>query len=248
MNSRLLPAIATVAISSWSSLQANPGQDFCQSIGRRVKADCEAKPERVLVVVEDGVMQNEGCACEVVKGAIVGASAGARLVGEIVFTAVSKAPGAATTIAECALAAAPDASAEIRSALRTALGDKGAPAASERDGAGDAAGGKGPVAKGGGGKGPVPVGKSPTGNAVDRSWTDANREEDQDWGLSPVAIGGVYLVYPSSSGRGKSAGEVACECPDKDGKVRRPHPPHRVVIPPVTQGDSNDCPSAVPPK
>ena len=260
MNQRLILSTAVATFGLWSGGIAAP--NACESIAKRVQADCTARPERVLVVVEDGVVQSEGCACEIVKAAIVGASANSKLVGEIVFTAASSAPTAATTIAECALAAAPDASAEVKSGLKRALGDKAAeikpssaPAPTPETAPDESIAeetGETPVGKG-------PVGKSPAGKTVITPARDLGSDDDVDWGLSPIAIGGVYLVYPSAGG----ARQVDdCECDDrvaegsrngrarfgsgtgggnsgKDGKRKRNHPPARVVIPPVTAGDSN---------
>lgn len=89
----------------------------CDDIGSKVKASIEKAPETLLVVVDKMVSKNEACACEIVKAAIEASRADKKLVRDIVVTAVSAANGMAATIAECALAAAPEAATEIRAGL-----------------------------------------------------------------------------------------------------------------------------------
>ena len=64
-------------------------------------------PPKVLVIVEDAMVANETCACEIVKGAILGSKANSDLTKQIVLTATHIAPKMAPLIAECAGAISP---------------------------------------------------------------------------------------------------------------------------------------------
>ena len=89
----------------------------CDTIGKQVSKAVADSPSKVLVVVDEMISKNEACACEIVKAAIDASSADKSLVREIVVTAVTAAQGMAATIAECAVAAAPEAAAEIKAGL-----------------------------------------------------------------------------------------------------------------------------------
>ena len=89
----------------------------CDTIGKQVSKAVADSPSIVLVVVDEMISKNEACACEIVKAAIDASSADKSLVREIVVTAVTAAQGMAATIAECAVAAAPEAAAEIKAGL-----------------------------------------------------------------------------------------------------------------------------------
>ncbi len=93
----------------------------CGAIGGRVQAASSDDPAAVLGIVESEVGAAESCACEIVKAAILGSKADNATVGDIVYTAVTASPGMASTIAECAIAVAPGAAAEIKAALKRAL-------------------------------------------------------------------------------------------------------------------------------
>lgn len=157
-----------IVLSALAVSTAVAADKECPTVSTTVKTEVSAKPQDVLTVVAAQIAANPTCACEIVKAAIEAAKADKDLVGQIVFTAVTSAPAEATTIAECAVAASPEASENIKTALQRAMYD-----------------GKNSVAKNP--KGPV------GGEVID---------DTADFGLSPVAIGGVYLIYPSSSGSG----------------------------------------------
>jgi len=89
----------------------------CDSVGAQVTKAITAAPQKVLVVVDEMISKNEACSCEIVKAAIIASSADKALVREIVVTAVTAAQGMAATIAECAVAQAPEAAAEIKAGL-----------------------------------------------------------------------------------------------------------------------------------
>ncbi len=110
-------AAALLAVASVPNASAD-----CNAVIKKLRADLAATPERVLIYVEDGVVVNEDCACEIVKTAIVDGKADGKLVSQIVFTVASVAPHLAVTAGECALAVAPDAEADVKAGLKKALG------------------------------------------------------------------------------------------------------------------------------
>src|SRR5262245_24606565 len=89
-----------------------------------LRADIAEKPSRVLIAVEDALTMNEQAACEIVKSAIEATKADARLVGEIVYTALKNAPGMAASISQCALNVRPEAVDQVKDAMKRAFGEK----------------------------------------------------------------------------------------------------------------------------
>jgi hypothetical protein len=141
----------------------------CTALCQNVTQQVSAQPEQVVSIVSEQVAAKPEFAGEIVKAAIIAAKADKDLVGEIVFAAVTAAPEEATIIAECAIAAAPEAAETIKSALRRSRG----------------------------GKNPVSYGKNPSKNPKGPIETPVEGEDD--FGLSPVNIGGVYLIYPGGA-------------------------------------------------
>jgi hypothetical protein len=74
----------------------------CDKVAADVRAAIEAYPSKVLVIVEDAMVANEACACEIVKTAISASKANADLARQIVLTATNVAPNLTQLIAECA--------------------------------------------------------------------------------------------------------------------------------------------------
>jgi hypothetical protein len=169
MKKLTLPVVLAVAAAALAPAltAAEANKDTCANLGTQVKEEVTAKPDQVLVIVSEKVAANPTCACEIVHAAIKASKADKDLVGEIVFTAVSAAPKEATTIAECAVAAAPEASQSIKAALQRAMSDK-----------------------------------NPVGKTIDKGVVVPTEPDLGDFGLSPVAIGGVYLVYPGGGAIG----------------------------------------------
>ena len=91
----------------------------CTEISNDVKVAVEKDPSKVLMVVEDALVINEGCAAEIVKTAIIASKADAKMAGQIVQTGVTVAPKMAGVINDAAssvvpgLVAAAPAAAEI---------------------------------------------------------------------------------------------------------------------------------------
>lgn len=225
MKKSLLLTLLAVATTS-VSFAAEDAKE-CTPVSATVTAEVTAKPSSVLTIVNDQIAANPTCACEIVKAAIIASKADKDLVGQIVFTAVTAAPTEATTVAECAVAAAPEASENVKAALRSAYSDKN------------------------------PVGKNPSKNPVDKN-PPAPVDENPDYGLSPVAIGGVYLVYPGSGSSGpqlvKRDGELGFIGPD--GKfvpldqpapiiIVKPQKPDVIIIVRPTPADGTPTPTGV---
>lgn len=103
----------------------------CYKVSTAVKAAVAAHPEKVLELVAAQVAQNESCACEVVKAAIVASDADKKLVAGIVETAIEAAPTKVRIIGQCAVAVAPDALSEVQAVVTkygAGAGDSGADA------------------------------------------------------------------------------------------------------------------------
>ena len=162
-----------------------------------LKSEIAARPSRVLVAVEDALTMEEQGACEIVKTAITLTKADAKLVGEIVYTALKHSPGMSAVIVECAVDTVPTATGEIKKAMQKALGESSAEEEDLTDGSGkamaeDEASGKEEASgKGVSGKEPR-SGKAPAPDAV---------EVEEDWldfGRFISGIGSIYLSHPSS--------------------------------------------------
>lgn len=79
----------------------------CDQIAADVKTAVAKDPSKVLMIVEDALVINETCACEIVKAAITASSADAAMAQQIVQTALAVAPKMAAIITECAESVAP---------------------------------------------------------------------------------------------------------------------------------------------
>jgi hypothetical protein len=96
-----------VALSAPNAL-GDPASN-CNDISQDVSSAILKDPSKVLMIVEDALVINESCACEIIKAAIVAAKADAAMVNQIVQTGISVAPKMAGVITDCATAVAPDA-------------------------------------------------------------------------------------------------------------------------------------------
>jgi hypothetical protein len=220
MKKSLLLTLLAVAATS-VTFAADAAKD-CSPLSATVTAEVSAKPSDVLTIVSAQIAANPTCACEIVKAAIAAAKADKDLVGQIVFTAVTAAPTEATTVAECAVAVAPEAAETVKAALRSAYSDKN------------------------------PAGKNASKNPEPAPPVDDNA----DFGLSPVAIGGVYLIYPGSGSSGPQVverngvpgfigpnGFVPLE-PQRPVIIERPtRPPNVIIIVPPTPTEGTPEPA-----
>ena len=99
MKSKLLPiALCGMALSSF--LQAAEPIN-CDKVADQVRSSVEIEPAKVLVIVEDAVVANEVCVCEIVKAAIIASHATTDLAKQIMLTATNVAPNRAELIALC---------------------------------------------------------------------------------------------------------------------------------------------------
>ena len=89
----------------------------CYKVSSTVKKAVVANPGKVLELVSAQVAQNESCACEIVKAAIVASDADKKLVADIVSAAITSAPEKVRIIGQCAVAVAPDALAEVQAVV-----------------------------------------------------------------------------------------------------------------------------------
>lgn len=81
----------------------------CDKISHDVRESVTKDPSKVLMIVEDALVINESCACEIVKAAITAAKADKPMVKQIVQTAVAVAPKMAPVIIDCANTLSPGA-------------------------------------------------------------------------------------------------------------------------------------------
>ncbi len=96
-----LLALTTPAVS----LAQSTGS--CSDIANDVSAAVSKDPSKVLMVVEDALVINEGCASDIVKAAIISSKADPALANQIVQTAVSVAPKMAGVINDAASSVVP---------------------------------------------------------------------------------------------------------------------------------------------
>lgn len=102
-------AVLTVAITVLPPSSRAGDITRCDKVFEEVRAAVGMDPPKVLVIVEDAMVANETCACEIVKAAILGSKADRDLTKQIVLTATHIAPKMAPLIAECAGALLPGA-------------------------------------------------------------------------------------------------------------------------------------------
>jgi hypothetical protein len=205
MKNRLLicSLAATLLAGITPALSAEPKTAVkCTEVIAKLESEIAKDPSRVLLAMEDALLANDSCACEIIKATITVSRADAKLVGEIVAAAINATPTVASTIGECALAAAPQASSEIKTALQNALGQ------------GDSAG-KEPI---GSGKEPVSVGKEiVTAPPVVST--------DGDFAIAPVSVTGIYFSAPAGGSSISKETETiikvirSCDCRAK----KKPH-------------------------
>lgn len=111
MNALLLKPIAmqVVIILSVALTLNAMGQpaDHCADICNDVKIAVEKDPSKVLMILEDALVINEGCAADIVKMAITASKADEVLAEQIVQTGVSVAPKMEVAINEAATSLLP---------------------------------------------------------------------------------------------------------------------------------------------
>lgn len=100
-------ALVLLGFTSMVPLANAGAPSTCDDISRDVRAAVSKDPSKVLMILEDALVINETCACEIVKAAITASNADDASVKQIVQTALAVAPKMSAVITECAAAAAP---------------------------------------------------------------------------------------------------------------------------------------------
>lgn len=113
--SRIAGISACVYMLALSGASAQSASN-CAEISNDVRVAVEKDPSKVLMVVEDALVINEGCAADIVKTAIIASKADAALAGQIVQTGVSVAPKMAGVINDAASSVVPGLAAAAPSA------------------------------------------------------------------------------------------------------------------------------------
>ena len=98
---------ACILMLAFASAGMAQSSSNCSEISNDVRVAVEKDPGKVLMVVEDALVINEGCAADIVKAAIMASKADAALAGQIVQTAVSVAPKMAAVINDAASSMVP---------------------------------------------------------------------------------------------------------------------------------------------
>lgn len=181
----LFAALAALAVGTTSITAADVEKPDCAVVIQHLEKEIAKDPSRLILAVEDALTLNEKCACEIVHTAITVSKADSEMVGNIVSAAVKTAPTAASTIAECALAASPKSASAIKSAMTAALGQGDIGGGNGKE---TVSSGKEPV---GSGKEVVASGKSP----VMGKEPVAMKEDHQSNGEG-VLLTGIYLFPP----------------------------------------------------
>jgi hypothetical protein len=92
-------APATVAAaSSTAAVRSHPN---CDQVADAVREAIAKAPAKLLPTVEDFMITNESCACEIVKAAVLASHANAELRQQIGVTAIDIAPQQKQIIADC---------------------------------------------------------------------------------------------------------------------------------------------------
>ncbi|MES2508115.1 MAG: hypothetical protein V4599_15535 [Verrucomicrobiota bacterium] len=97
-----------LAISAEFS-QALAQSSGCDDISRDVAAAIQKDPSKALMIVEDALVINESCACEIIKAAILASQADSAMVNQIVQTGIAVAPKMSGVIMDCATSVSPGA-------------------------------------------------------------------------------------------------------------------------------------------
>lgn len=95
----------------------NPVVDPCVSVSQQVTSLVAKDPDRIVEIVSSEIAANTTCSCEVIKAAIGQSKSDAKTVAAIVEAAILAAPEQMRIIAQCAIAVAPDAIAEVQAVL-----------------------------------------------------------------------------------------------------------------------------------
>lgn len=153
----------------------------CSQIAGDVKVAVAKDPSKVLMIVEDALVINESCACEIVRAAIVASAADAATIQQIVQTSIAVAPKYSAMITECASSTGP-----VAVVSDAPSNDSG------KNPSGKNPSGKNPTSYSDSGKSSNPI--MPEVDA------DGSRNSSGGPSLSNFSgnVRGVYLVYPAA--------------------------------------------------
>ncbi|MFM2179459.1 MAG: hypothetical protein RL015_3557 [Verrucomicrobiota bacterium] len=101
-------ALCLSLMLSMVHISAKAQTSSCQGIADDVTTAVSKEPGKVLMIVEDALVINESCACEIIKAAILASQADASLVNQIVQTAISVSPKQSGIIMDCATSISPN--------------------------------------------------------------------------------------------------------------------------------------------
>lgn len=118
---RCLLGLATIAGFS----QVKNYAAGCDDISNDVAAAIQKDPSKTLMIVEDALVINESCACEIIKAAILASQADSGLVNQIVQTGISVAPKMSGVIMDCATSVSPAAITAVSTVSSDYLTDSG---------------------------------------------------------------------------------------------------------------------------
>lgn len=85
----------------------------CYKVSKQAAKEISAQPEQALSILAKKISANKGCACEILKAAIVATEADKKQVAQMVEQAIELVPNKASLLTTCALAVAPDAHVEV---------------------------------------------------------------------------------------------------------------------------------------
>jgi hypothetical protein len=96
----------------------------CPGLVAKLEKEVKENPEKVLEAVRRALLENDACACDIVKTAIRASSASSDLVGQITEVAVTTVPARYKEIVECVVSVSPQSKAAVRAALARVFGSK----------------------------------------------------------------------------------------------------------------------------
>ena len=118
---KITPALLLMAAVTLSGASAvERAKVDCTAVAARTKATAErasVDPVELLNLIDKAVSASPGCACEIVKAAIIGTGCDDAIVGYIVETAVRASPEDMRLIAQCAIATAPDSISRVQEVM-----------------------------------------------------------------------------------------------------------------------------------
>lgn len=120
-------AASVVPLQGGENPAPTPGASSltCIQLAARVDEEISKAPKDVLSIVRRAMVDNDACACDIVKTAIKSSRADEELTGLIVEVAVKTQPSRFKEIVECAILAKPEAKSQVRAALERVFGTKG---------------------------------------------------------------------------------------------------------------------------